>query len=523
MFNPIMEIDAMQFASMSREMLRGENFLHLLDNGEPYLDKPPLIFWVTGLFFKFFGASDFVYRLPSIFLSLITIHATYQFSRLYYSSRTALTAALILASCQVFFIMNADVRTDIYMIAPMMISIWKISAYFKRGKWSNLLIGSVAIGFAVMGKGPLGMLIPVFVLGVDLLLKRRASWLADVKLLWGVGVVALCLLPMSYGLFTQFGTDGLKFFYWTQSFGRITGASNWSNDTGPLYLLTVFLCAFMPWTILFVRAFYARTKEIFSAKKISQNQEAVSYAGFLIPLVMLSLSNYKLPHYIYCTAPFAAMVTARGIESWLREKQLYTRLFFMQLTLGFFLIIFMLSIIFYAFPLDDYLLITPLFLLLAGVVYNHRSTQDKLVKLLVPSSVASVIVNYSLNVFLMAPLLTFQAPSEAAKFLKKGNYNIMKVYLYQENAKGKSRSFNYYLDRKTVYIDKELPSQGTGEKKSFVYTGEKGYNALRNQTREIEFLAVFKHFRVSKPNLKFLNAKTRESVLEKKYLLMLSS
>ena len=54
MFNPIMEIDAMQYASMSRELLRGDSLLHFFDSGKPYLDKPPLIFWVTALFFKIF-------------------------------------------------------------------------------------------------------------------------------------------------------------------------------------------------------------------------------------------------------------------------------------------------------------------------------------------------------------------------------------------------------------------------------------------------------------------------------------
>ena len=57
-FNNILEIDAMQYASMSREILRSENFLFLFDNGKPYLDKPPLIFWVTSLVFKFFVAEQ---------------------------------------------------------------------------------------------------------------------------------------------------------------------------------------------------------------------------------------------------------------------------------------------------------------------------------------------------------------------------------------------------------------------------------------------------------------------------------
>ena len=121
MFNALMEIDAMQYASISNELLRGENILHLFDNGAPYLDKPPLIFWITALFFKLFGSSDFVYRVPSILFTLLLVYSTYRFSRLYYSENVSQIAALILSSSQALFIMNADVRTDIYMMAPMML------------------------------------------------------------------------------------------------------------------------------------------------------------------------------------------------------------------------------------------------------------------------------------------------------------------------------------------------------------------------------------------------------------------
>ena len=115
MFNTIMEIDAMQYASMSREILRNGNFLHLFDNGQPYLDKPPLIFWITALFFKLLGPSDFVYRLPSLFFTIILAYSTYKFSRLFYTKTVSQIAAILLISSQAIFVMNADVRTDIYL------------------------------------------------------------------------------------------------------------------------------------------------------------------------------------------------------------------------------------------------------------------------------------------------------------------------------------------------------------------------------------------------------------------------
>ena len=121
----------------------------------------------------------------------------------------------------------------------------------------------------------------------------------------------------------------------------------------------------------------------------------------------------------------------------------------------------------------------------------------------------------------MAPLLTYQAPSQAAAYLKEQNYNSMNLYLYQEPKRAKSRSFNYYLDQEIIYIDGDYPGRETGKGNAIIYTGDKGYNTLINQNRKPELIEAFDHFRVSKMNQKFLDEKTRSSALKKKYLLML--
>jgi hypothetical protein len=71
MFNDVMEVDASQYAAMSREMLESGNYLQLFDRGQNYLDKPPLLFWVSAMSFKLFGISNFSYKLPSVLFSLL--------------------------------------------------------------------------------------------------------------------------------------------------------------------------------------------------------------------------------------------------------------------------------------------------------------------------------------------------------------------------------------------------------------------------------------------------------------------
>src|SRR4051812_25576630 len=78
----IMDIDAAQYAEMSREMLHSGDYLHIYDRGHDYLDKPPLLFWVSATSMKVFGVNNFGYRFPSILFALWALYAVYRLTKL---------------------------------------------------------------------------------------------------------------------------------------------------------------------------------------------------------------------------------------------------------------------------------------------------------------------------------------------------------------------------------------------------------------------------------------------------------
>tara|TARA_B110000967_G_C18885089_1_gene563498 strand:- start:611 stop:2203 length:1593 start_codon:yes stop_codon:yes gene_type:complete len=520
MFNNIMEIDAMQYASMSRELLRNENFLHFFDNGTPYLDKPPMIFWVTSIFFKIFGASNFSYRLPSFLFSIIAIYSTFKLSNLYYSKRVSFSASLILSSCLMMIVINGDVRTDIYMISPMMVSIWQLAQYFKSKNITYLIIGSVAISLSMMGKGPLGFIIPIMVLGVNLIYNKDLNKLLDKNIVLGFIIITLFLLPMSFGLYDQFGFRGIKFFYWTQSFGRITGDSGWSNNTGPFYLLNVFFYSFFPWTILFIIAFFEKIKIVFN-KKEKEYQEIISFSGFLLPLIILSLSNYKLPHYIYCVVPFASILLASKIDRWTQSK-IFNKIYLFQNILLAFTIGCISIFINYTLPKNNIFYTFPIFVIIFFITYNHY-LNSKLYRFFVPSIASSLILSYYINLGILGPILSFQSQSEAAHYLKENFNSNIELVFFEEDKQAKSRSFNYYLDINTVYVNAENVKENIKSGNTFIFTNEKGYQTLFSDYPNLKLLKIFDHYRISKIDSKFIIPKTRERTLQKKYLLQVDN
>lgn len=516
-FNNIIEIDAMQYASMSREILRNENFLFLFDNNTPYLDKPPLIFWITSIFFKFFGASNFTYRLPSFIFILISIYSTYKLSYLFYSRRISIFSVLILSSSLTWIVMSTDVKTDIYMISPMMLGLWQLIQFLKTKSNMNLIIGSIAIGFSMMGKGPLGLVIPVFIIFIHLIHTNELNRISDKVNLMGILFLLLALLPMSVGLYKQFGFNGIKFYYWTQSFGRITGESSWSNNTGPFYLFNVFLYSFLPWTFLFLEAFYNKFKLFINFDK-KDHRELISFSGFLIPLLILSLSNYKLPHYIYCVMPFASILTAQRLESLLFSNK-YKTVLFLQIATISILLIFTSFLTVLILPSKKIMIILSM-ILFFGSATTLILLKDEFHRFFILSITGTFILSFIINVGILKPILSYQAESEAARYLVNNSYDGSPIILFKQNKGAKSRSFNFYLNTNTTYInDFKILNEKCKFNNTFIFTNEDGYKQIIDNLDKVKLLKVFEHFRISKVNLKFLNHATREDVVQKKYLI----
>ena len=333
LFLPIMPIDAAQYASISREMLATGNYWSVMHHSADYLDKPPLLFWLSALSFAVFGPNSFAYRLPSVGAACLGIYATYRLARLYYDRPTALLAAALLASTQAYFLFCHDIRTDTLLTSFIIIAIWLFAEWDKSNgrRWGMAWGGFTAMGLAMLAKGPIGAAVPLLALSSNWAIRiatGKSSWRAMLR---GIGIgclglawIGLLLSPMLYGLYEQYGTSGWRFYFWEQSFGRITGENRWRNQTDALFFVHTFLWAFLPYSLLALAALWGRFRvygqyiwQCFRAtqKTNAPPDDALLLGGFALPFIALSLSHYKLPHYIFVVFPLAAIITAAACRS----------------------------------------------------------------------------------------------------------------------------------------------------------------------------------------------------------------
>ncbi len=332
-----MDVDASQYAEISREMMVRGDLLHVYDRGIDYLDKPPLLFWLSATSMKVFGINNFGYKFPSLLFALLAIYATYRLGKRLYDEQTGRMAALVLASCQGMFLWTNDVRCDTLLMSCVITALWLIQEWVATRRIWYLLGGAAAIALGMMTKGPIALIVPVLCFGTDWVLKRQWKNFLSPAFLPALLVIAIMLVPMSIGLYQQFDmhpeklvngsthVSGLRFFYWSQSFGRITGESPWSNGAKMDFLMLNMLWSFLPWIFLFLTAIIINSVVLVRQRfRLQPHQEWVTMGGFVLAYVALGSSAYQLPHYIFVAFPLAAIITARLIHDMLDGR--YARL-----------------------------------------------------------------------------------------------------------------------------------------------------------------------------------------------------
>lgn len=522
----MMEVDATQYAEISREMAETGSYLEVYQYGMDYLDKPPFLFWVSSLSISVFGANNFGFKLPSILFALLAIYATYRLARLLYNDSIARWAALILGVCQGMFLMTNDIRTDTILMGWVVMALWAIKECEIKRRWQFVLLGTLSIACGMMTKGPIALIVPLLCFGTDWLLKRKWKQIFSPYHLIDMVLIGIMLIPMSIGLYQQFdlhpekvvngetGVSGLRFFYWSQSFGRITGESPWNNGAGFEFLFSSMLWAFLPWMFFFIAALIINVKKLIQNRfKLSENQEFLTTGGFILVYIALGSSRYQLPHYIFVVFPLAAIMVANLLYDMLvlgKYKKLYKVLYPVQvLSLGALLLGAML-ILTIVFPGN----ISGIVFCLTGIiiwVYLLRKSMPG--KVLWISVCGMLIVNAVMSCHFYPSLLEYQASSKTGEYIKA--HNLPKDSTAMYHMEKRAHALHFYANRILRISD----SLSIADSCRYILTNDEGRRKIDSAGYAYTILKQDKMFDVSKLTFPFLSPATRHTVLKNYYLL----
>ena len=514
----LMDNDATQYATIAMQMEESGNYLEPVWRDWEYLDKPPLLFWLSSWLFSIFGINHFIYRLPSILINILGIWSTYKLGKRLYNEKTGLFAALIFASTFGNFVVNHDVRTDTMLTGFTIFSLWQLYDYLELRKIKNFIWTFVGIGLAMLTKGPIGLMVPVLAFAPHLIFKGRWKDLFRPEWLLGLVIVAIVLLPMTIGLVRQHGMEGVEFYFWTQSFGRLTGENYWVDNSGPFFFVHSFFWSFLPWTILALVAFLSKWISWIKGKDTT---EIMTIAGITLVFIGMSMSSYKLPHYIYVVFPLVAILAGAYLEETFKSMKWegFGKPLYISQTIFNFILWAAVVLTFFIFSDANwfqYLVCWFIFSYFFFLLFSKYSLQPKL---FFSTLLTMLGVAFILNTHFYPSLNDYQGGPNAGRDIKEMGIKADEFVVYKSHRPSLDFYAGLILPRSetTATFDSIVETNNT----KYVFTGEKWRNELEEMGYRFEVITTYDDYHISQLSLPFINPKTRAEAVHTSFLLKL--
>lgn len=295
--------------------------------GSPYLDYPPLYFWLAWFFSLPAGhVSTVAAILPSTLAAAAMVGITFMLAK-NFQPRTALISALLLATCPDFWLKGERATID------MLLALWVSLAVFflysryrtdvnRKGTLKELAALAMML-LAFLTKGPVGLVLPMGIWSTFLIVEKKWRTLRAfaVKFLL---LAAACIGGELLFLRQTGGTELIAEVFATQLSGRLADKAN-----EPAYYYLIYLVqGVAPWWIPACWVFhrpggrnligqYIRT---FLADFFSHETMRLAACWFFFVLALFTAASSRHSRYLLPLFPALFLLIGRGIGLFLEQR-----------------------------------------------------------------------------------------------------------------------------------------------------------------------------------------------------------
>ncbi len=309
-FRPPAVPDEGRYTDIARWMVLTGDWIIPRLNGLPFIQKPPLYFWLEAIGYAVAGNHLLVYRWVSIAAALLTAFVIWRFMRARFDAAAARWTVIVLVSSPFFFAVaqfaSLDMLVSACIACATLFAVEAVEAAEQgaprgavRRAW---LIAYAAAALGLLAKGLHGVALPGMIFVVWALVTRRPRAILSALRLDGLVLFALIAAPW-FILVEQRIPGFLRYFFIHNHFERYA-ESGFNNPKPVWYYALPVLGGTLPWALVLipaVRAMFARSGAALDALRLGLVWAITVFVFFSIP-------QSKLPGYVLPCVPGLAIV-----------------------------------------------------------------------------------------------------------------------------------------------------------------------------------------------------------------------
>jgi len=290
--------DEPRYAAIGRAMAITGDWITPRLWGQPWFEKPALLYWMTGAAFRAGLGPDLAPRLPVALLSVAFLAFFCWRVRREFGSQTAGLATIILATTAAWIGFSHVGVTDLPLTTAFSAAMLMALPWIAKRDTRDLPAAAAALGLAVLAKGllPLALAAP---------LALRIRWFRDLLRPRVVIPFLAVALPWYLLCWMRNGTVFLHDFILVHHFERFTSGALLHIQPWWFYLPRL-PALLLPWTPLLI------TLRPGASWRHPLERFLLAWAAF--GLIFFSASTNKLPGYVLPLVPPLAILMTLGLE-----------------------------------------------------------------------------------------------------------------------------------------------------------------------------------------------------------------
>ncbi len=169
----LFDLDEGFYAAVTGEMIRRGEWVTPFYNGQPWFEKPILLYWVARPMVQIFGEMVGP-RLSSILPAIGLYVAVFTFSRRWLGTASATAASLVLATSLLMVALSRMMMTDLLLVLFLSLALLLVYRSTREGHSQLRTWAGVSLGLAVLAKGPVALILFGGILGAYYVLESSA-------------------------------------------------------------------------------------------------------------------------------------------------------------------------------------------------------------------------------------------------------------------------------------------------------------------------------------------------------------
>ena len=310
---PLIDRDEGRYAEAAREMLASGDWLVPRLFGVPYLEKPPLFFWLTAASCGLVGVDELGVRLVSALAAAAGVVVTGLFARKVFGGRAGVLAATVLATTGLYFVFARVVITD--MLFSVLVTGALVSWFLAETEKRSFLPFWLLAAAATLTKGPVAAVL-CGLTGLGYLASERT--LGGVRSLrFWIGMPAFLAIVLSWFALVEIRHPGFLYFYvYKEHLLRVAGDEHWEPF---FWYLPWVLAGWLPWTPIAVALAPAIVRRL--SERTARGRAARFVAIWAcVVFAFFSMARGKLVPYLLPMFPALAILLGAALDDWLEDR-----------------------------------------------------------------------------------------------------------------------------------------------------------------------------------------------------------